>query len=65
MREGKKVRAFRRIEAECLTDALKEMGGDADIPALFEPSIPSDTNTGELRHFLAAQTGRSPAGSAR
>jgi hypothetical protein len=63
--QREKVRALGRIQTERASYLIQEMGGNIDLATLLQPSIPSDSNSCEMRDFFSPQTGRSTPRSSR
>jgi hypothetical protein len=59
-REREQMRPLVRVEEQRPRDRVEHLRGRIDVPALLEPRVPGDADTGELRDLLAAKARRAP-----
>lgn len=60
LRERKEMRPLGSIQPKGPAQALDEIGRDLNVAPLLEPSVPGESDTGELCDLLAAKAGRAP-----
>ncbi len=54
-----------RVKQQGARNGLKDLRGSVDVPALLEPGVPGNADSGERCDLFAAQSRRAPAGGRR
>jgi hypothetical protein len=59
--ETEEVRTFGGLQLQSATDRAQDMWRNANIPALLEPCVPGEADTGEIGKLLPAEARRATA----